>query len=206
MECFSRRFFLGGCASFGALAGRRMFAAPKATLPKVNLKFCVVSDVHVRDDKDHDDKAFKQALTYFRDNGADAVLIAGDIADQGRISQLKYAADAWYAIFPDDKAPDGRHVEKLFVYGNHDVLAWKWGRKEAELKDPALIAEAIGYSPETIAATWEKCFREKYDLDQGCERVQVHRQALGAQRQVGGVRCGARRRTEGIAPVLLHTA
>ena len=60
MECFTRRFFLGGCASFGALAGRRIFAVPNATLPKVNLRFGVVSDVHVRDDKDHDDKAFKR--------------------------------------------------------------------------------------------------------------------------------------------------
>ena len=163
MESFTRRFFLGGCASFGALAGRRIFAVPNATLPKVNLRFGVVSDVHVRDDKELDDKAFKQALTYFRDNGVDAVLIAGDIADRGRISQLQYAADAWYSIFPDDKASDGRPVEKLFVYGNHDVLAWRWGRKEEELKDPALMAEAIGSSPENIAATWEKCFREKYE-------------------------------------------
>ena len=163
MECFTRRFFLGGCATFGALAGRRIFAVPNATLPKVNLKFGVVSDVHVRDDKDHDDKAFKQALAYFRDNGVDAVLIAGDIADRGRISQLQYAADAWYSIFPDNKAPDGRHVEKLFVYGNHDVLAWKWGADAARQGDPALIADAIGYSQASIAATWEKCFREKYE-------------------------------------------
>ena len=60
MECLTRRFFLGGCASFGALAGRRIFAVPNAMLPKVNLRFGVVSDVHVRDDKDHDDKAFKE--------------------------------------------------------------------------------------------------------------------------------------------------
>ena len=160
---FSRRFFLGGCASLGALAGRRVFAAPHAALPKANLRFGVVSDVHVRNDSDHDSSTFKRALAYFRDNGADAVLIAGDIADRGRISELRYAADAWYSVFPDDKAPDGRHVEKLFVYGNHDVLAWKWGRKKEELADPKLAAEAIGYTPESIASTWESCFREKYE-------------------------------------------
>ena len=71
---FSRRFFLGGCASFGALAGRRIFAAPHAALPKANLRFGVVSDVHVRNDRDHDSSTFKRALAYFRDNGADAVL------------------------------------------------------------------------------------------------------------------------------------
>jgi len=163
MEAFSRRNFIGACASFGALAGRRMFAVPNAALPKVNLRFGVISDVHVRDDSDHDDRTFKKALAYFRDNGVDGVLIAGDIADRGRISQLQYAADAWYSIFPDDKAPDGRRVEKLFVYGNHDVLAWKWGANAARQNDPALIADAIGYSQESIAKTWEKCFREKYE-------------------------------------------
>ena len=163
MECFSRRFFLGSCATFGALAGRRIFATSGATLPKVNLRFGVLSDVHVRNDADHDSKTLKDAFAYFRDNGADAVLIAGDIADRGRVSQLQYAADAWYSVFPDDKAPDGRHVEKLFVYGNHDVLAWKWGLKEEERKDPKVVADAIGCTPEAIAAAWEKCFREKYE-------------------------------------------
>jgi predicted phosphodiesterase len=163
MECFTRRFFLGGCASFGALAGRRIFAVPNATLPKVNLRFGVVSDVHVRDDKDHDDKAFKQALTYFRDKGVDAVLIAGDIADRGRISQLQYAADAWYSVFPNDKAPDGRHVERLFVYGNHDWEGFKYGFGHIGKK---LWPDKDEYARNILStdqkANWERIFHEPF--------------------------------------------
>jgi predicted phosphodiesterase len=163
MNKFTRRFFLEGCASLGALAGGRVLAAPSVTLPKPRLKFGVLSDVHVRDDKQCDSTTLKRAFAYFRDNGADAVLIAGDIADQGYVSQLKYAADAWYSVFPGDKAPDGRHVEKLFVYGNHDIDGWRWGRKKEQLEDPKVLADAIGASEEKIARTWEECFHEKFE-------------------------------------------
>ena len=49
--------------------------------------------------------------------GAGAVLVSGDIAESGNRAQLKAFADTWYGVFPGDKAPDGRRVERLFVYG-----------------------------------------------------------------------------------------
>ena len=38
-----------------------------------------------------------------------------------RLEELELCARIWFETFPDDKAPDGRHVERLFVYGNHDA-------------------------------------------------------------------------------------
>ena len=162
----TRRSFLGSCLGMGLLAGCRALKIPGASLgAKARLKLGVLSDVHIRDEKDPawDTRWLVKAFEFFRDNGADGVVIAGDIADQGRVHQLQAAADAWFKVFPNDTAPDGRHVEKLFVYGNHDVLGWTWGVPEEDRKKPEVLANSIGCSPESIARTWERCFKEKYE-------------------------------------------
>lgn len=160
MNRFTRRFFIGGCASAGAFAAGRMFAAPSFNLSKVNFRMGVVSDVHIRDPKStYTTEAIIKAFEYFRDNGADAVMVAGDIADTGRVHQLKYFADAWYKVFPADKAPDGRRVEKLFVYGNHDY----WGMSKEAAKNKELLADIINSGPGSRARVWNDCFNEKYE-------------------------------------------
>ena len=84
---------------------------------KENLVFGVVSDVHVRGEYP---KYLEDAFAFFRDKGVDAVALCGDIANSGSSNELLRAGAAWDAIFPDDKAPDGRSVEKIFIFGNHD--------------------------------------------------------------------------------------
>lgn len=160
MSFISRRFFIGGCASFGAMSPRAMFAAPSFSLSKVNFRMGVISDVHVRDPKhSYTTEAVVRAFEYFRDNGADAVMVAGDIADNGRVHQLKYFADAWYRVFPGDRAPDGRRVEKLFIYGNHDF----YGAGKGADRTKEQIADTIGETAESRARVWEECFNEKYE-------------------------------------------
>ena len=83
------------------------------------MRIGIVSDVHIRH-AEHTE-ALEKTFRYFHDKGADGVIIAGDMADTGLERQLKAVAAAWYRVFPKDKASDGRRVEKLFVYGNHDV-------------------------------------------------------------------------------------
>ena len=155
---FSRRFFIGSCLAAGASAGCSSFKGALSSKPIA--KIGVLSDVHLKDPGD--ELHFVKALEYFRDNGADGVLVAGDIADTGRISQLKRAGDSWFKVFPDGKAPDGRKVEQLFVYGNHDRWGWTWGLNEEQKKDPAVIADSIGHSYENMKKAWEECFREEY--------------------------------------------
>ena len=125
----TRRFFIGGLASAFALGPRRIFSAPSGafTHGKPLLAFGLISDVHVclaADGKNlreaYNTETLTQAFGWFRDNGADAVVIAGDMAHSGLVGELKAVADAWFGVFPDDKAPDGRHVERVFVFGNHD--------------------------------------------------------------------------------------
>ena len=178
----SRRWFIGGAASFGALAGRRVFAASGFASGKANLVFGVVSDIHIachsRPGYSEADAAneltFLRTLEWFRDMGVDGVVIAGDMADHGLIRQLGYVAEAWNRVFPGDRAPDGRRVEKLFVYGNHDFGGVPYARRLPNNKkcdedlvalvkdgsDAEVAAETIYNDPKTV---WEKTFNEPFE-------------------------------------------
>ena len=134
-----------------------------------NLRFGVVSDVHLWE-RPGSEKYLERAFVWFRDQGADGVMIAGDTATQGRIAQLKLAADAWYRVFPGDKGLDGRHVEKLFIYGNHCINNWKnydapgRGMSAAPpemLADPKFRAQGIG-ADNNRATCWKELFHEEY--------------------------------------------
>ena len=125
----SRRFFIGGLAGCAVVGPRRIFAAaPGAFTQGVpELAFGVLSDVHIclekggkKLKKSYDTTYLEKAFAWFRDNGADAVVIAGDMAHSGLVGELQAVADTWNRVFPGDKAPDGRHVERVFVFGNHD--------------------------------------------------------------------------------------
>ena len=149
-----RRDFLQGVAGIGVLASIGGFTAAGAALASgARLKMGVLSDVHLY--KPGDEGTLLKALAYFRDHGADAVLIAGDIAHTGKVEQLKQCADAWYKVFPGDKAPDGRHVEKLFIYGNHDIqCGWMADKKKYE--EGSICFEG------RQARIWEETFHEPY--------------------------------------------
>lgn len=120
------------------------------------LKIGILSDIHITTKESAD--TFQHALEYFRSRNVDGVLIAGDMADNGLEDQLKHVADAWYAVFPNDKAPDGHKVEKLFIYGNHDVSKWESTRKMFA-SDEEFNANAIANHRES---TWKKFFKEDY--------------------------------------------
>ena len=128
----TRRSFVCGAGAMGVLAGTRgLAAAPVCEKP--NLRVGIISDIHVRVDAVtgktvgySDDKTFVHALEWFRDQGVDAVLLPGDMADYGKLSEMQVVADDWFRVFPNDRAPDGRHVERLFVFGNHDWDVFDW--------------------------------------------------------------------------------
>ena len=159
----SRRSFLGGAACLG-LAGcvspGGLFAGDRP-----NLRFGVLSDIHVTDWASTE--VFRKALRYFRDRGVDAVMIAGDLADHGLLPQLENVAGAWYEVFPDDRGPDGRKVEKLFIYGNHDPegLSYRDAPMERAFKAMHLTyaeAEKLTLTALGLGKCWEKCFHEAY--------------------------------------------
>ena len=163
----NRRAFLQGflaSAGFVSLGGcRNLFAAPAGWTPsgKANLTFGVLSDLHVRLWKDgkslsyhHDTKTFRKALEYFKSRGVDAVMIAGDLADKGLTDELEAIAKAWYEVFPE-----GCGVEKIFVYGNHDLDGHAYGNYAAQcFKDEDIRKQHILATD--MKGNWERIFHE----------------------------------------------
>ena len=173
-EMVSRRFFIGGLASALACGPRRMFAAPPGacTGGRPALAFGLLSDVHVclapggeSVRADYSTDTLLQAFGWFRDNGADAVVIAGDLAHSGLAGELKALADAWFTVFPGDKAPDGRHVERIFVFGNHDWSSPSRAKKvfpdEKKRRENLLVANPKKWWDDIFHEEWtpffEKC-------------------------------------------------
>ena len=156
---------------FAALPGRFLLAAAGAMGGrKPRLVLGVLSDLHIRRAGIGEEAAaannsitFRHALEWFRSEGVDAVVISGDMADWGLDENLMAVSEAWYSVFPDDKYPDGRRVEKVFVTGNHDWggfnMAGGIGRRlypdEEEFNRHILQADLPGW--------WDKAFHEPYE-------------------------------------------
>ena len=137
---------------------------------KPRLTFGVVSDIHIRIAPggngmrpSHDCSTFIHTLEWFRDQKVDAVMVAGDLADTGLVKELEAVAAAWWQVFPGNKAPDGRHVERVFITGNHDWDAWTYDGgvfvkklypDEAERNRNLLFKDLKG--------NWERIMQEPY--------------------------------------------
>jgi len=165
MNC-SRRWFIGGAASFGAFQGCRFLPSPFDLGSTPQIRFGVVSDIHViAENVDRDScgntRTFRRALKWFDRQGVDAVLLPGDMADAGLVSQLQCVADAWNAVFPDGKSRlDGRKVERVFVYGNHDWEGFGYGYKVFGGPSKELVNDMI--QKVGMKRAWEEVFEEDY--------------------------------------------
>lgn len=162
----TRRFFIGGLASSFALGANRIFAATGKALEsgRPELTFGVISDIHIAMakggaglDLHYCTETFKSTLMRFRDAGADAVVIAGDMAHFGLGDELLAVGKAWESVFPNNHAPDGRKVEKFFVTGNHDNYIGRARRVYAD-KD---IARVKAFSSD-YAKWWDLAFHEEW--------------------------------------------
>jgi len=156
MEQMNRRGFILASAALAAQGPFRSFAA--AGLSPARLKVGIITDTHVQDSASTG--PFEHALRYFRDCGVDAVMHCGDISDWGILKSWQAVAAAWNRVFPDDRAPDGRKVVKLFTTGNHDYEGWKYGDR--------LTMRANGFGdddriPEDrFGEMWTACFGIPY--------------------------------------------
>ena len=162
----TRRFFIGGAASFCALRPNRIFSAtsPVEACGRPALTFGVISDVHIGMAKGGRELAerymtdtFRATLARFRDAGVDAVVIAGDIAHNGIVPELEAVGKVWYEIFPNDRAPDGRKVERIFVTGNHDNGIWRAKRVYSNEKEATANLISLDYRK-----WWDKVFYEEW--------------------------------------------
>ena len=159
----SRRSFVGGGLAFAA-AGRGLPALPaREDMRLPNLRFGVLSDVHIGGKPDAAERAEK-ALRWFAAKGVDAVLCPGDIAHSGNIRELEAFADVWHRVFPGGRE-EGRgkreEVELMISTGNHDVDAW--GGRWKNFTEEQMLAQRFNYkhNPEK---TWQRLFGQKWEL------------------------------------------
>lgn len=164
----SRRSFLGGAFSLGALSGCRAFRAPAGFLSGsgANLTLGVISDIHIDAGKGDfkkfgDAEQFERTLRWFDAQSVDGVVVAGDMADNGMVNQLVCVGEAWFRVFPGGRsARDGRKVEQLFVYGNHDCEGQWYDKFDVRyFERKSFEAAQIVRDP---AKAWRLAFRENY--------------------------------------------
>ncbi|MBQ3290329.1 MAG: metallophosphoesterase [Kiritimatiellae bacterium] len=160
----TRRSFLTGATAFAA--------APSVLAHSdvgVRLRLGVLSDIHVgcagweqwHEFMSYNVHTLVRALRHFRDAGVDGVVIAGDLADYGMIYEMEAVAEAWRHVFPGDRLPDGRRVERLFVTGNHDwegFLYRDFGKRH--YPDSAALAKAVLQG--NMKESWERIWGEPY--------------------------------------------
>ena len=166
----SRRNFLtagatlavAGCGGDAANRSRRGEEA--ANLPpegeKPRIKIGILSDIHVT--RRENAATFEKALRWFREQGVDGVLVAGDLGTKGTVDETEAVAETWYKVFPDDKAPDGSRVERLFLLGNHDVDGFvskaSWPKRQIPSREVAERTCLAFHREET----WKRLFNEDY--------------------------------------------
>ena len=155
MDFSRRQFVLGTGSLFASLA----LGSEAPDLGPRRLRLGVISDLHIAGGF----KAFsheslaknlempRTALKWLDAQGVDAVVIPGDIADLARIEELQGFADVWNEVFPNGKGADGRPVEKLFIYGNHESYP-----QEAEKRGSKAIWT------EGRDKVWERVFGEPF--------------------------------------------
>ena len=155
-----RGFVAAGAAIVGGCCGRFGQARAEAGRQSPKMKIGILSDIHVtrRDNAG----TFEKALRWFRDQGVDGVLVTGDLGTKGTVDELEVVAETWYSVFPEDRAPDGRRVERLFLLGNHDVDGFAHKASWPKRKIPS-IEEArrtcLAFHREE---TWRRLFGEEF--------------------------------------------
>lgn len=82
-----------------------------------DLKFGVISDIHVHDGTTGVDTHLVTILNYYKQQNVDAILVLGDVANSGLDSQYQKFNQIWASVFPenDDAAP-----ARLILMGNHE--------------------------------------------------------------------------------------
>ena len=177
-KMITRRGFLKGSASFGSLLGGRILAAPIGWKHggKPNLVLGILADTHLNTSKEGTPvfspwklkdnrwtgdplRFLTSALEYFRSQNVDAVMHCGDFAERGQVSEIRFHADVWRKVFPNDLAPDGHRVARLFITGNHDLDGLQRG-KALYSDDVVRIRNAFKAD---IAGNWERIWGEPYE-------------------------------------------
>ena len=130
-------------------------------------RFGVISDVHISMPAGHRSDVLRASLKYMDARKVDGVVACGDLTQNGTTNELYEFGAVWDSVFPEDRRSDGGHVEKLFVYGDHDTEASfspyyaRWCRERGLDKD-RFLRERGDIVLNDRAAQWKAVFREEF--------------------------------------------
>ncbi len=147
----------------------------KESVTPTGVRFGVLSDVHLGNDdtywaSDH----LKNALTAYKKQGVDAIVMTGDLQNHYKEpytvedckAWIENLADVWFEVFPDGiNDLTGEPVEPILIYGNHDQLLVAeeyWPTRFGEYTD-AYLKEVNGYY--FVGAQYQKEFAAAQLLD-----------------------------------------
>ena len=122
--------------------------------PEPNLRFGVLSDVHIGGKPDAEATA-ERTLRWFAAENIDAVLCPGDIAHSGLIGELEKFAAVWHKVF----SGNGRRVELMIATGNHDVDAW--GGRWKSFSEEQMDAQRFNWK-DNPQKTWRRLFGQDW--------------------------------------------
>jgi len=152
---------------FGMILAASMVAAACAARAEEPLaRFGVVSDVHILPSDKHRSDVFRDALKYLDSRKVDGVVACGDLTQNGTISELQHFASIWKSVFPGDRRSDGEHVEKLFVYGDHDTESTFFTRTLKYYKEHGTYPDWLLKRGDIVlndrAKQWKAAFDEEF--------------------------------------------
>ena len=157
----TRRSFVGASVAFaGGCCGRLTQPHADVCPSAPRLRIGILSDIHVT--RRENATTFEKALRWFSEQGVDGVLITGDLGTKGTIDEIEVVAETLYNVFPNDRDANGRHVERLFLLGNHDVDGFvgksSWPKGQIPSRE---VAEktCLAFHREK---TWKRLFNEEY--------------------------------------------
>ena len=160
MKISRRNVLFGGFAMASVFSVRGAHAAGMMSNGR-RLRIGVMSDIHITDEASVG--RVEKALLYFRDRDVDGVLIAGDLIDGGVREQLEIFAGTWFKVFPGNRGRNGEIVEKLFIYGNHDIGGHRYSYPAIKTKSKEWIEKNALSLGENRRLLWEELFREKWE-------------------------------------------
>ena len=84
----------------------------------------LLSDVHIQPEQKNGGRQverLRKAFGFFDARKADAVAISGDMVELGWHAWFRAFGQVWFDAFPDGRRSDGQPIEKVFVYGDHEI-------------------------------------------------------------------------------------
>ncbi len=160
----TRREFIGCGAAFAA-APFIPNAAMAAAKDGLRLRFGVMADIHINEIP-WSQKKWPAALKWFDKQGADAIMVCGDMADYGVEAELQRVANDWFKVFPNNRRSDGQPIVNLLHYGDHDMSHDIYKRLRKSEMDKfyggeKAMSEHLIWNRDP-GAIWERCFHEKW--------------------------------------------